>query len=60
MIDTTSSKEELKSDENIDAFVAILNELINNELSNNIGQQRDTIKTLTTIIINLISKPLDP
>lgn len=43
----------------IDAGLAILNQLKGIDQSGNDAQHRDTIKTLFTIVSNLIQKPFD-
>ena len=59
-INTVQNREEMKKDETMDTCLGILSDLQNMELSSNPGQHKDTVKTLFTIISNLMSKPLDP
>ncbi|CDW74691.1 tether containing ubx domain for glut4 [Stylonychia lemnae] len=67
MIDTTTfkqnqqpiSKEELKKDETVEYCLNALT-LLQNETGSNVAQHRDTVKTLFTVLNNLLSKPLEP
>ena len=69
MIDTSSTKvlqkvvavrEEMKQNETQDMGLSLLMQLRENEMYGNDAGHRDTLKTLFTIIANLLAKPLDP
>lgn len=56
----SGDQEESKQNELVDTGLAILNCLKDNDQPTTEQQHRDTVKTLYTIISNLIGKPLDP